>query len=86
MTGSFVDVHGNTATLQFECVIVRTGDERDPLDPLTTALSTIPFGGQNPDVQIVQHSTATCVAVRRRGGWYLKSFSGSAGPPAPMSG
>jgi ketosteroid isomerase-like protein len=73
------DVHGDTALLQFECVIVNTGD----LDPLTTPLSTIPFGGQNPDVEIVQHSTATCTAVRQDGRWVIQTFVGSAGPPQP---
>jgi hypothetical protein len=72
------DIHGNTATLQFECVIVNTGG----LDPLTTPLSTIPFGGQNPAVAIVQHSTATCTAVRQGNGWVFQTFVGSAGPPS----
>ena len=73
------DVHGNIASVQFECVIVKTG----VLDPLTTPLSTIPFGGQNPDVEIVQHSTATCTAVFENGRWVFNTFSGSAGPPQP---
>lgn len=70
------DVQGNTASIQFECILVNTGG----LDPLTTPLSTIPFGGQNPDVEIVQHSTATCTAVREQGRWVFQTFSGSAGP------
>jgi hypothetical protein len=72
-------IHGNTASLQFECVIVYTGG----LDPLTTALSTIPFGGQNPNVEIVQHSTATCTAVKQGNRWVFQSFSGGAGPIMP---
>jgi len=70
------EIRGNTATLQFECVLVNTGGH----DPLTTPLSEIPFGSQNPDVEIVQHSTATCTAVRQGGRWVLKTFDGSAGP------
>ncbi|MGI9015265.1 MAG: nuclear transport factor 2 family protein [Phycisphaerales bacterium] len=68
-------VRGNMGMIQFECVIVNTGD----LDPLQTPLSTIPFGGQTPDVEIVQHSTATCTAIKDRGRWVLLTFDGSAG-------
>jgi len=69
-------VHGNVAALQFECVLVDTGGN----DPLQTPLSTIPFGGQNPDVLIVQHSTATCTAVKQGNRWVFQTFTGSAGP------
>lgn len=71
------EVHGKTATLQFECIIVNTGD----LDPINTSLSSIPFGEQSPGVEIVQHSTATCVAVRQGKHWLIDTFVGSAGPP-----
>jgi len=67
---------GKTATLQFECVIVNTTGQ----DPIATPLSTIPFGAQIPSVEIVQHSTATCTAVKRGNRWVLKTFNGSAGP------
>lgn len=72
---SILDIHGNTATMRFECVIVSTGGG----DPTTTALSTIPFGAQNPAVTIVQHSNATITAVRERGQWRIRSFVGGAG-------
>jgi hypothetical protein len=68
-------IHGSTATYSFECIIVGVAG-----DPVTTPLSTIPFGGQNPDVEIVQHSTAQGTMVRRDGRWYFQTFNGSAGP------
>jgi hypothetical protein len=73
---TFWDIQGNTASIQFECVLVYTGD----LDPLGTSFSTIPFGGQNPDVEIVQHSTAAVEAVIENGQWKIQTFVGSAGP------
>ena len=71
-----IQLYGEVATLQFECIIVHTGG----LDPLETPLSTVPFGSQNPAVEIVQHSTATCMAVKENGDWKIKLFAGSAGP------
>lgn len=69
------DIQGSRAVIRFECVILRvTGD------PLTTAFSTIPFGNQNPDATIFQHSTATIEAVKRRGEWRIQRFRGAAGP------
>jgi len=46
-------------------------------------LSTIPFGSQNPDVEIVQHSNATCTATRKKSGWVFQTFTGAAGPLRP---
>jgi hypothetical protein len=69
-------IHGNFATYKFECILVHTGAG----DPLTTALSSIPPGSQNPDVEIVQHSTAQGTMVREKGRWYFLTFNGSAGP------
>jgi len=72
-------VYGKTAELAFECIIVDVSG----LNPLTTALSSIPFGSQNPDVEIVQHSNATCRAVRIGDKWVFKTFKGAAGPILP---
>ncbi len=69
-------LHGNFATYKFECILVDAGGG----DPLTTALSTIPPGGQNPGVEIIQHSTAQGTMVRDRGRWVFLTFNGSAGP------
>ncbi len=71
------DIQGDTAAFRFECVLVDVSG----MDPLTTPFSTIPFGGQNPDVEIVQHSTAEGTMVKERGRWVIKTFNGSAGPP-----
>ncbi|MFG0284336.1 MAG: hypothetical protein ACF8R7_07925 [Phycisphaerales bacterium JB039] len=70
------EIHGNWATYSFECVIVNAGGG----DPLTTPLSTIPFGAQNPTVEIFQHSTAQGMMVREDGRWVILTFNGSAGP------
>ena len=67
------DVQGNTATFRFECVLVDVGGG----DPVTEVLSTIPFGGQNANVEIVQHSTAYGTAVKSGKRWVFKEF----GPP-----
>mgnify|MGYP001817306981 CR=1 FL=1 len=72
-------IQGNTAQFAFECIIVDVSG----LDPLYTPLSTIPFGNQNPEVEIVQHLNATCTAVKRRNRWLLDSFSGAPGPIMP---
>jgi hypothetical protein len=69
----------NTATFVFECIIVDVSD----LDPLTTPLSTIPFGNQNPDVLIVQHSNASATATKSGNKWVFQSFTGAAGPILP---
>lgn len=69
-------IHGNTATYRFECILVDVSGQ----DPLTTPLSTIPFGAQNPQVEIVQHSTAEGIMVNEGGRWVIKTFNGSAGP------
>ena len=66
---------GNVAELVFECIIVSV-----PGDPMTTSLSSIPPGSQNPDVEIVQHSHAKCIVVRQDGRWKFLEFNGSAGP------
>lgn len=73
---TWFEVHGNQAVGQFECVILAV----DGTSPLTTPFSSIPFGSQNPDVEIVQHSTASVTAVKHRGRWLLQTFAGSAGP------
>jgi len=72
-------LRGNTADFVFECILVDVSG----LDPLTTPLSTIPFGSQNPDVEIVQHSNATCTATRKKSGWVFQTFTGAAGPLRP---
>ena len=73
---TWFEIHGNRAEGQFECILVETVGS----NPLTTSLSTIPFGNQNPTVEIVQHSTASVTAAKERGRWVLKTFQGSAGP------
>jgi hypothetical protein len=70
------DAQGNTAMCNFECIIVRV----DGGDPLTTSLSSIPPGSQNPDVEIIQHSNASVFAVREDGRWKFAVFNGTAGP------
>lgn len=70
-----MDVQGNTATIHFECIIFTVGGA----DPLTVPFSTIPFGAQNPVVEVVQHSNAFVTAVKRRGQWLIQSFVGGAG-------
>lgn len=67
------DIRGNTATFRFECVLVDVGGG----DPVTEVLSTIPFGSQNANVEIVQHSTAYGTAVKSGKRWVFKEF----GPP-----
>jgi ketosteroid isomerase-like protein len=69
-------IRGNTADFAFECILVDVSGE----DPLTTCLSSVPFGAQNPDVEIVQHSNAFCTAIRRGNRWKFQSFTGAAGP------
>lgn len=69
-----IELYGDVATLQFECVIVHTGG----LDPLATPLAI--SNSQNGAVEIVQHSTASCVAVKEGGDWKIQLFEGSAGP------
>jgi len=76
---SIYDVHGNTADYAFECVILAMPG----LDPLATPFSTIPFGSQNPNVTIVQHSNASGTAVRRGNRWVFQTFNGGAGPILP---
>lgn len=71
-----LDATGNTAMYAFECIIVRVNGS----DPLATSLSSLPPGSQNPDVEIVQHSNTTGVAVREDGRWKFHSFNGSGGP------
>ncbi len=72
-------VNNNTATFVFECVIVDVSG----LDPLITPLSTVPFGDQNPDVLIVQHSNASATAIRSGNTWLFQTFTGAAGPILP---
>jgi hypothetical protein len=76
---STYDVHGNRAEYAFECVIANPSG----LDPLTTPLSSIPFGAQNPSVEIVQHSNASGTMVRRGNRWVFLTFNGAAGPIQP---
>jgi hypothetical protein len=76
---STYDIHGTSADFSFECIIVDTFGA----DPLTTPLSTLPFGNQNPRVEIVQHSNATCTAVRSGSRWVFQAFAGAAGPIMP---
>jgi len=76
---SLYDIHGTTATFAFECIIVDVSG----MDPLTTPLSTLPFGNQNPRVEIVQHSNAMCTAVRAGNRWVFSAFTGAAGPIMP---
>ncbi len=76
---SLFDIQGNTASFAFECIIVDVSG----LDPLTTALSTVPFGDQNPDVLIVQHSNASATAIRNGSKWVFQTFTGAAGPIIP---
>lgn len=73
---TIMDIHGNKATMKFECVIV----EVDGSSPLTTSLSSLPPGSQNPKVEIIQHSTATIEAVKKRGQWLIQKFNGAGGP------
>jgi hypothetical protein len=72
---STFDIRGNEATIRFECVIVKV----DGSSPLTTALSSLPPGSQNPKVEIIQHSNTTIEAVKHRGHWLIKSFIGKGG-------
>jgi hypothetical protein len=73
---TIMDIHGNKATMKFECIIVKVDDS----SPLTTSLSTLPPKSQNPKVEIIQHSTATIQAVKKRGQWLIQTFSGAGGP------
>lgn len=72
------DIRGNTATFRFECVFVEV-DVANGADTVTETLSTVPFGAQNPDVEIVQHSTAYGTAVKSGDRWVFLEF----GPPPP---
>ena len=71
------DVQGNRAEYAFECVIVRIDGGGDPL---ATSLSSIPPGSQNPNVEIIQHSNSSGLAVREDGRWKFAVFNGAAGP------
>jgi len=68
--------HGNEAYFEFECIIVDVGGG----DPLSTSLSTLPPGNQNPNVEILQHSNTHGMAVHQGGRWVFKTFNGSGGP------
>lgn len=70
-----MDIRGNKATIRFECVIFTVGGA----DPLTVPFSSIPFGSQNPMVEVVQHSNALVTAVKREGRWVIETFIGGAG-------
>ena len=72
-------INNHTAAFVFECIIVDVSG----LDPLYTPLSTIPFGNQNPEVEIVQHSNASVTAVRSGNKWLFQTFTGAAGPILP---
>lgn len=72
------DIQGNTATFRFECVFVEV-DVANGASPVTETLSTVPFGAQNPTVEIVQHSTAYGTAVKSGNRWVFKTF----GPSPP---
>lgn len=76
---TLIRIHGDTAYLEFECILVDVGD----LDPLTTSLSTLPPGAQNPAAEIVAHLTASTIAVKKGERWVFQTFSGSAGPIIP---
>jgi hypothetical protein len=67
------DVKGNTATFYFECVFVEV-DVANGADPVNEILSTVPFGAQNPTVEIVQHSLAAGKAVKSGNRWVFKEF------------
>lgn len=73
---STYDIHGNRATIRFECVILRV----DGSDPAATAFSSLPPGSQNPNVEIFQHSTATIEARKEGGKWVIETFNGAGGP------
>ncbi|MEM7205317.1 MAG: nuclear transport factor 2 family protein [Planctomycetota bacterium] len=70
------DVDGDTATFEYECILVDGGGG----DPLTTPMSTLPPGSQNPAVEIVAHLHAIGTAVKRPNGWVFHTYSGGAGP------
>lgn len=76
---TMIKVHGDLAYFEFECILVNVGEA----DPLTTSLSTLPPGGQNPTVEIVAHLNASGIAVKKGDRWYFKSFTGSGGPIVP---
>jgi hypothetical protein len=76
---STFDIRGNRADFAFECIIVDVSG----MGSTTTSLSTLPFGSQNPDVEIVQHSNATCTAVKENGRWVFESFVGGGGALLP---
>jgi hypothetical protein len=69
-------VNGTRAYYGFECIIVRV----DAGLPLETSLSNIPFGTQNPSVEIIQHSHSKGIAVYQGGRWKFQVFNGGAGP------
>lgn len=73
---TIIDIHGRKATIKFECIIVKV----DGSSPLSTSLSTLPPKSQNPKVEIIQHSTATIQAVKKRGEWLIQTFNGAGGP------
>jgi len=73
------DIRDNQVAFAFECIVVDVSG----LDPLTTPLSSIPFGSQNPSAEIVQHSNATCTAVWEGGAWLIQSFTGGGGALLP---
>lgn len=76
---TITEIHGDTAFTRFECIIIRvTGSS-----PLTTPLSSLPPGSQNPSVEIIQHSNASIVAVKQRGKWLIQSFTGQGGAIQP---
>ena len=70
------EVLGNTAYYEFECIIVTV----DGGDPLETSLSSLPPGSQNPQVEILQHSNTSGMAVREDGRWKFATFNGAGGP------
>lgn len=70
------EITGNRAQYAFECIIVHV----DGGPPLETSLSSIPPGSQNPDVEILQHSNTSGVAVRDDGRWKFQVFNGAGGP------
>ena len=69
-------VVGTRAYYGFECIIVAVNGS----DPLATSLSSLPPGSQNPAVEIIQHSHATGVAVRKGDRWVFQVFNGAGGP------
>lgn len=71
----FADRQGDVAEIGFETIAIETAGS----DPRRTTLSD--KGVQNPDVEIVEHTHSTGVAVLLAGGrWVLKDVTVASGP------